>query len=1055
MKRRIICLLLAVMLAGSFVPGRAFAADIVDYGYCGGEGDGTNLIWILDTDGALTIRGTGAMNDWVWDSETESTNVPWFGYRNAITSVVIEDGVTGIGNYAFDLCPALTSVSIPDTVTRIGMAALADCDSLPDVTIPASVTSIGAAAFSLSDSLMSLQVDPNSQSYSSADGVLFNKQQSMLIAFPCGRSGAYSIPDSVTFIADFAFYGTDRLTGITVPDSVTLIGEYAFAYCGLTDVWFGGTQAEWDAIQKETGNDALISADFHPESDFAVSGTCGEALTWTLDKDGVLTISGTGAMYDWVWDSATGSANVPWGGYMDRIISVVIEDGVTSIGSFAFDLCPALTAVSIPDTVTWIGAWALAECDNLPDVTIPAGVTGIGVNAFAYCHGLMSFQVDPNNQSYSSVDGVLFDRQQTVLISFPHGRSGEYRIPDSVTGIEAAAFSGSGALTGITLPDGLTGIGAWAFADCGSLTGMTIPAGVTGIEKGTFFGCGRMTGITLPGGLAGIGDQAFYLCNGLNDVWFGGTQAQWDAVSVETSNDPLTSARLHVTPDESGGAQTGPFTVTFNGSGAAVSPAGKTVTNGAVYGDLPKPVLSGYAFAGWFTVDGTQVTADTVVRLTEDQTLYARWDPVGSGVSDVMTPEVGSISSVPGGKTITLTCGTAGAEIYYTTDGSVPTESSALYRGPISLTETATVKAAAKFGSDWSDVFTAPVSVPQVSRPEADPGGGELSSDPPIVTLRCDTPNAEIWYTENPDASFSRTSGVWRKYSRYLIIEKNTTLRAIAVMDGSRDSEIVTCSYTIPGQVEKNVSILLGNTTVAADGTASVPVYLFMDEKMQLSQLELTVAYDKRSYEGEVSFVRSMNGMNGTPLPADGKVEVFYHSDKLLTGGGELGVLHLRPLASLAAGTRLTVSVDSCTVKTASGASLTPKTQNSVITLTEALLLNNTQLAFSASGGSEIDQASDIQSGSKVDAAISIDQEEAKALYDSDPEEFRTVNAALAFYSQSGMMVKVEMWEVDISQVNNLLFTRTIEIPKNVSVGKVKLLILSDDMVPLMLASQL
>ena len=148
MKKRLLSFVLAVLMIASLLPATALAADIVDSGTCGAEGDGSNLTWTLDSEGVLTISGSGDMYDYYYDN-----NSPWHENGNQIRSVFMANGVTSIGEYAFYWCESLTSVTIPDSVTSIGDNAFYDCTSLTSVTIPDSVTSIGSYAFSECTSL--------------------------------------------------------------------------------------------------------------------------------------------------------------------------------------------------------------------------------------------------------------------------------------------------------------------------------------------------------------------------------------------------------------------------------------------------------------------------------------------------------------------------------------------------------------------------------------------------------------------------------------------------------------------------------------------------------------------------------------------------------------------------------------------------------------------------------------------------------------------------------------------------------------------------------------
>ena len=236
----------------------------------------------------------------------------------------------------------------------------------------------------------------------------------------------------------------------------------------------------------------------------ASSGTCGkngDNVTWKLTSEGTLTISGTGDMADFEWDGT------PWYSVSSQVKSVVIKDGVTSIGDCAFGGCISLTSVSIPDGVISIGFAAFESCSLLTGVTIPNSVTGIGDYAFGYCSSLISVtipgsvtsigeaafaggstsvNVSRENKNYCSVDGGLYDKQKTTIFHPGKIQNGAFRVPD-----------------------GVTRIGDSAFFDCTSLTSVIIPKSVTSIGSLAFLGCIRLTTVTIPDGVTSIGDAAF------------------------------------------------------------------------------------------------------------------------------------------------------------------------------------------------------------------------------------------------------------------------------------------------------------------------------------------------------------------------------------------------------------------------------------------------------------------------------------------------------------------------------------------------------------------
>ena len=362
MRKRLLSFVLTVLMIVSLLPVSALAADIVKSGTCGAEGDGSNLIWTLDSEGVLTISGSGDMHGY------GSSGAPWHG---RVKSAVIAEGVTSIGGCAFYDCTSLTSVTIPDSVTSIGSYAFYDCRSLTSVTIPDSVTSIGDYAFKGCTSLTSVTI-PDSVT-SIGDGA-FSR---------CTSLTSVTIPDSVTSIGNFAFQGCTSLTSVTIPNSVTRIGDWAFYDCtSLTSVTIP------DSVM-------LIGAS-------AFEGCA--SLTSVTIPDSVTHIS----WYAFAHCKSLTSVTIPnsvtsIGEYAfancKSLTSVAIPNSVTSINSSAFEDCTSLTSVTIPDSVTSIGERAFFECTSLTSVTIPDSVTSIGEYAFAYCKSLTSVVI-PDSVTY-------------------------------------------------------------------------------------------------------------------------------------------------------------------------------------------------------------------------------------------------------------------------------------------------------------------------------------------------------------------------------------------------------------------------------------------------------------------------------------------------------------------------------------------------------------------------------------------------------------------------------------------------------------------------------
>ncbi len=238
---------------------------------------------------------------------------------------------------------------------------------------------------------------------------------------------------------------------------------------------------------------------FAQAAEIVDSGTCGDNLTWTLDEDGLLTISGTGEM-----DT---SNSTPWTWlWTGEITEVKIENGVTSIESNAFSECGNMTKIEIPDSVTSIGAGAFSGCSSLTSIEIPNGVTKIEENTFSYCSSLTSVNI-PNGVTY------IADWAFNECNSLP-----SIDIPNSVTSIGEGAFSSCGSFTNIEIPNSVISIGAYAFCYCGHLTSIDIPNSVTSIGEEAFFECDSLTSIEIPDSVTSIGVEAFCGCSHLTKV---------------------------------------------------------------------------------------------------------------------------------------------------------------------------------------------------------------------------------------------------------------------------------------------------------------------------------------------------------------------------------------------------------------------------------------------------------------------------------------------------------------------------------------------------------
>ena len=373
---------------------------------------------------------------------------------------------------------------------------------MTSVTIPNSITSIGKYAFSRCYGLTSLVVDKNNGTYDSrnnCNAIIETSTNNLIVG--CKNT---TIPNSVTSIGSWAFYGCSSLTSLTIPSSVTSIGSWAFRDCsGLTSLVVDKNNSTYDSrnncnaiIETSTNNlivgckNTTIPNSVTSIGDRAFADCSG--LTSVTIGEKVTKISSSAFSGCSGLTSVTFNAEkcIKMGDYYDPVFrdctnlkSLTIGNKVTTIPDYAFKDCSGLTSVTIPNSVTSIGDCVFSGCTGLTTMTIPNSVTTIGYSAFAGCSGLTSVT-----------------------------------IPNSVTSIGEYAFSGCSGLTSVTIPNSVTSIGNAAFSGCSGLTSVTIGNSVTSIGYHAFFRCSGLTSVTIGNSVTSIGYDAFYGCSGLTKL---------------------------------------------------------------------------------------------------------------------------------------------------------------------------------------------------------------------------------------------------------------------------------------------------------------------------------------------------------------------------------------------------------------------------------------------------------------------------------------------------------------------------------------------------------
>ncbi len=487
-------ILMVLMLLITAFRFNASAADIENESVGASSGTTGDCTWKIDGNGTLTISGSGRMENY-----NSSSDTPW---GTDIKSAVIENGVTYIGAYAFKDCIGLASVYIPESVTYIGERAFQNCTGLVGVYI----NDIEAWC-KISWGIYFIFSQSTNPLYYAKKLYLNNQLVQKLI-----------IPESVTKLESYSFYGCTCITSVMIPNSVTSIGYDAFYGCTeLTGVYIKDI-ADWCGISFANmysnplyyahnlyENNNLITNLIIPDSvknigDYAFYG--GTSVTSVTVHDSITNI-GNKAFYNTAWYNNqqngviyAGNFVIQYKGAMPANSSIVIRNGTKGIAASAFENCTNLTSIIIPQSVENIGEYSFYGCTGLTGIIIPDNVIQIGDYAFSRCTGITGVVV---GEGLESIGESVFSRCsgiKTVTLS----QSGVNLFQD--------LFSES-TIEKVILKDTVTSIDRYAFDDCTSLKSIIIPRSVTSIGYRSFDGCTQLTNINIPDSVTSIGSDAF------------------------------------------------------------------------------------------------------------------------------------------------------------------------------------------------------------------------------------------------------------------------------------------------------------------------------------------------------------------------------------------------------------------------------------------------------------------------------------------------------------------------------------------------------------------
>ena len=533
------------------------------------------------------------------DENSVYTDIDGALYNKEMTSVilypawksgvlVLPDGIKRVENYAFNRS-RLSTIILPDGVTYIGENAFAECPELVSIRIPDTVTLMGNNVFSNNALLKSVGLPDG---ITQIPGNAFNN---------CAMLETVTLGKNVKTIKWSAFYNCQNLREVKVSSALEKIESNAFYQANnLATVYYEGNAEEWSAVIKEDQNEVLNSAQLITDAKFVLGvsidkknanlkiddtlqlkadtlpdslenslvwkvadpgvatvengvitahragnttvivtsadgnyidycnisvsteGSIGETINWSL-ADGVLTISGTGKIPDYDETQSETSSKTPWNDYKNIIKSIVIGEGITEIGNNVFRDSLNVQNITISQTVQAIGDRSFALCELVKKLNIPKKVSSIGEEAFEGMWELESFSVDTENEYFCAQDGVLFDKNKTVLVAYPISKnSTTYKIPSGVEKISGAALSDNRYLEALIMPEGLIEIGDFSFANIRNLLKVIIPESVNSVGQGVFMG------------------------TPISTIVYGGDDEEYDELVLKTGDNMGITAPVHI-----------------------------------------------------------------------------------------------------------------------------------------------------------------------------------------------------------------------------------------------------------------------------------------------------------------------------------------------------------------------------------------------------------------------------------------------------------------------------------------------------------------------------
>lgn len=453
-----------------------FIRDMLGRGSYGSPTDGK--VESLDLTNARIVEGGESYIYYSNFTENDIIGNSMFDYCENLKHIKLPDNITEIGMGAFYHCSSLEGIELPETLTSIYSNAFFYAESIPTITIPKNVTFIDEAVFCGCTSLKAFSVDPNNNSFCSVDGMLCNKEGNVILAFPGGRIGDYTVPDGFIEIAPAAF-NESLVSSVTLPEGIVKIGDSAFSNSySLESIWLPNSLLEIES----------------------------NMFTWC-----------------------------------DKLNSIHFPDNLETIKERAFLRCGSISSVTLPSSVKTLEDRVFANCENLESIILSSSLESFGIDVFISDKKLTAITVPADNKNFSEVDGVLLNADRSILIKCPEGKTGQFLVPEEVKAILDEAFYNCAELTAISMTDNVENIGPstfsgctaiesvrlsekiiaiplYLFESCTNMTSITLGKAVESIDEYAFSGCSHLEKITFPASLKTIGSDAFSYCSSLAEI---------------------------------------------------------------------------------------------------------------------------------------------------------------------------------------------------------------------------------------------------------------------------------------------------------------------------------------------------------------------------------------------------------------------------------------------------------------------------------------------------------------------------------------------------------